>query len=170
MSNAVQPLIDECQRQSENCSYTAASFTIWLRCLCTIRSFCTVAPVVFGALATWKLVSETSTTWAAVFIFLATLIPPAYRASRVEAAIEDYAVLAGEFTNLRDLFRHAALVTSQKGFSELDAESKILLDRLGKARRRMLVPPEWCFKLARRKHRAGHYKHDYDTARQRDPV
>jgi hypothetical protein len=112
------------------------------------------------------LVSETSPAWAAVFIFLATVIPPAYRASRVEAAIKDYTVLAGEFTNLRDLFRYAALVTSQKGFSELDIESKALLERLGKARQRMLVPPEWCFRLARRKHRAGHYNHDYDIARQ----
>ena len=26
----------------------------------------------------------------------------------------------------------------------------------------MLTPPEWCFKLARRKHKDGHYHHDYD--------
>jgi hypothetical protein len=98
---------------------------------------------------------------------LATVIPPAYRASRVDAAIEDYTALAGEFTNLRDRFRQAALVTSRKGIQEFEAESKALIDRLEKARRRMLVPPDWCFKLAQRKHKAGHYTHDYDIE-QRD--
>lgn len=163
MSDAAKALGDECQRQSESCSYTAVSFTIWLRCLCGIRTFATVAPIIFGALATWKVVAENSPTWGAIFVLMATVIPPAYRASRVEITIEDYTGLAGEFTNLRDRFREAALVTARKGLQELEAESKALIERLEKARRRMLVPPEWCFKLARRKHRAGHYTHDYDT-------
>src|SRR5437879_2251345 len=84
MSDAQRALADECNRQSENCSYVAADFTIWLRCLSGIRSFCTITPVVFGALATWKIVAEGSPTSAAVFVLLATVIPPAYRASRVE--------------------------------------------------------------------------------------
>lgn len=162
MSGAADALVDECRRQSENCSYTAVTFTIWLRCLCGIRTCATVAPVIFGALATWKIVAENSPTWGAVFVMLATIIPPAYRASRVETSIEHYTVLAGEFTNLRDRFRQAALVTSRKGLQELEAESKTLIERLEKARRRMLVPPDWCFKLAQRKHRAGHYTHDFD--------
>jgi hypothetical protein len=165
VSDATAEIVHECHRQSENCSYTSAAFTIWLRCLCTIRTFCTLLPIVFGALATWKIVAENSPTSAAVFVFLASIIPPAYRASRVEGAINDYTALAGEFTNLRDRFRYAALVISQKGLSELEAESKLLLDRLEKARGRMLVPPDWCFKRARRKHRAGHYEHDYDAKR-----
>jgi hypothetical protein len=168
MTDVVARLVDECQRQSENCSYTAASFTIWLRCLCTIRSVCTVTPIIFGALATWKIVAETSATWAAVFVFLATVIPPAYRASGVGAAIDNYSALAGEFTNLRDRFRNAALVVSEKGLSDLEDENNALLNRLEKARRRMLTPPEWCFRLARRKHQAGHYQHDYDIDRQND--
>ena len=36
------------------------------------------------------------------------------------------------------------------------------MSRLEKARSEMLVPPDWSFRLARRKHRAGHYRHDYD--------
>ena len=108
MSDASKAIVDECQRQSENCSYTAATFTIWLRCLCTIRFLCTVSPIIFGALATWKIVGETAPTWAAVFVFLTSVIPPAYRASRIEPAIADYTALGGEFTNLRDRFRYAA--------------------------------------------------------------
>ena len=156
-----QALIDECQRQSENCKYTATSFTIWLRWLRCVRTFCVVGPIIFGALATWKLLADVP-TWSAVFMLLTTAIPPAYRASKTDAAIEEYTTLTGEFTNLRDRFRQAALITSQKAFAEFDAEAKTLMDRLEKARRRALTPPEWCFWLARKKHKAGHYIHDYD--------
>jgi hypothetical protein len=164
-----QTLIDECQRQSENCSYTATTFTIWLRWLRRVRTFCVVAPIVFGALATWKLLADVP-SWSAVFMLLTTAIPPAYRASKKDAEIEEYTTLTGEFTNLRDRFRQAALITSRKPFAEFDAEVKVLMDRLEKARRRALTPPEWCFRLARLKHKAGHYHHDYDEARASKPT
>ena len=138
-------LIDECQRQSENCAYTSIPFTIWLRWLQGIRIFCTVLTIVFGALATWKMLAQNSPVWCAVFTLLATVIPPAYSASRTNRAIEDYRTLAGEFTNLQDLFRQSALISSHKSYEEFDAYTKLFLDRLEKARRRMLVPPDWCF-------------------------
>ena len=154
-------LIDECQRQSESCAYTATTFIIWLRFLRGFRAFCFVAPVIFGALATWKVLAD-SPIWAAVFTLLTTVIPPSYRAMKVAKAIEDYTLLAGEMTNLRDRFRQAATVSSHKPFPEFEAEAKPFLDRLEKARSRALTPPEWCFWLAQRKHKAGHYKYDYD--------
>lgn len=52
--------------------------------------------------------------------------------------------------NLRDRFRQAAM---------------LLVDRLEKARNRALTPPEWCFKLAQCKHKAGHYAYYYDKDR-----
>lgn len=69
-------------------------------------------------------------------------------------------MLAGEFTNLRDRFRQAALIGCHKPFPEFEADMKLLFERLEKARGRMLTPHDWCF--ATRKHHAGHYKHDYD--------
>lgn len=155
-------LVDECQRQSENCGYTSTTFTVWLRCLRTLRVVCHTTPVICGALATWKIVAQHSPTWAAVFTLLATVIPPAYRASKTDAAIEEFTVLTGEFTNLRDSFRRAALISSQKPFSAFEEETKPLLIRIEKARQRALTPPEWCFKYARWKHKAGHYHHDHD--------
>jgi hypothetical protein len=156
-------LVDECQRQSETCAYTATTFIIWLRVLRGIRVFCVVAPIIFGALATWKLLANSPAS-SAVFMLLATVIPPAYRASKVDASIDDYTLLAGEMTNLRDRFRQAATIQSSKAFPEFEAAAKPLLDRLEKARARALTPPEWCFKLARKKHKEGHYAHDYDQA------
>jgi hypothetical protein len=162
MTLATPALIDECHRQSENCAYTATTFTIWLRFLHGTRIFCLVAPVIFGALATWKMVAQNSPTWGAIFTLLATVIPPAYVASRTSAGIDAYTTLAGEFTNLRDRFRQAALIWSQKTLPEFEAEVRPLLDRLEKARTHMLTPPEWCFKLARRKQKAGHYDYNHD--------
>jgi hypothetical protein len=155
-------LIDECHRLSEDCAYTATNFTIWLRWLRGIRVIFQVSPIVFGALATWKIVAQTSPTWGAVFALLATAIPPAYRASKTDEAIAEYTTATGEFTNLRDRFRQAALISSYKPFPEFNADTKLLIERLEKARARALTPPEWFFVLARRKHRAGHYHHDYD--------
>lgn len=154
-------LVDECQRQSEGCAYTATTFIIRLRFLRRVRTFCVVAPIIFGALATWQVLAD-SPLLAAVFTLLTTVIPPAYRATKFDKDIEDYALLAGEMTNLRDRFRQAALVSSHKAFAEFEAAAKPLLDRLEKARARALTPPDWCFKLARRKHKSGHYKFDYD--------
>jgi hypothetical protein len=155
-------LKDECFRQSENCAYTSTSFIIWLRVLRWTRTVFWVAPVVCGAIATAKIVAQTSPISAAVFSLLATVIPLAYRATQIDHVIEDYELLAGEFTNLRDRFRQAATVSSQKPFPEFEAEVKPLIDRLEKARHRSLAPPEWCFLLARRKHKANHYQHNYD--------
>jgi hypothetical protein len=62
-----------------------------------------------------------------------------------------------------------ASISSHKPFAEFEADTKPLIDRLEKARRRMLVPPEWCFKLAQRKHKAGHYHHDYDEQQNAAP-
>lgn len=155
-------LIDECERQSENCAYTATSFIIWLRALRWIRTAFLIAPVVCGAIATWKIVAQTSPISTAVFALLATVLPPVYRASKLDKAIEDYEALAGEYTNLRDRFRQLATISSQKPFAEFEADAKPILARLEKARGRALAPPDWTFKLAQRKHKAGHYRHDYD--------
>lgn len=162
MTSPTQELIDECQRQSENCAYTSTTFIIWLRWLKGFRTFCQVTPVIFGALATWKMLAQDAPILGAVFTLLATLIPLAYRATKTDTAIENYSLLAGEFTNLRDRFRYAAQISSQKPFSEFEADTMPLFDRLEKARSPMLTPPEWCFTSAQKKHKAGHYHHNYD--------
>lgn len=155
-------LVDECERQSENCAHTSTSFIIWLRLLRWLRTICVISPVVCGAIATWKIIAQSSTTWAAVFALLATVIPPVYRASKLDQAIGDYETLAGEFSNLRDRFRQLARISSHKLFDDFKSETNPIFERLENARSRPLAPPDWTFKLARRKHKAGHYNHDYD--------
>jgi hypothetical protein len=164
---AQQALIAECERQRETCEYTATTFTIWLRCLKTLKTIFVVAPVVFGALATWKIVEEGAPVWASVFTILATAIPPAYRALGIDKAIDDYTRMSAEFTNLRDRFRQAASIESLKSVVEFDKVTKSLFDRLDKAREKSLTPPNWLFNAARRKVKAGDYRHDFDENRSR---
>lgn len=162
MNDAAQALIDECERQSEGCGYTSTTFIIWLRVLRWVRTACLVLPVICGALATWQILNQRAPLVAALCTFLATTIPLAYRASKTDAAIEDYAKHAGEYTNLRDAFRQAAKISSHKPFAEFEAETKPLIKRLETVRRAVLTPPNWAFLVARSKHKAGHYRHDYD--------
>jgi hypothetical protein len=159
-----EALAAECRRLSQDCAYTATTFIIWLRWLRGIHVICEVSPLAFGALAAWRIVAQSSPIWAAVFTLLATAIPPAYRASKTEAAIRAYVVAAGEFTNLRDRFRQAALISSSKSFPEFEADVAPLIVRLENVRACPLTPPEWFFRLARHKHEAGHYSHDTDEA------
>lgn len=155
-------LYDECMRQSENCAYSAAGFTIWLRMLRRLRAIANIAPVFFGALATWKIIDQHSPILAAVFSFLAATIPLAYRAARIDHAIGDFTAAAGEYTTLRDRFRMVAETRASQPFTEFEVGTEALFARLDKVRALALTPPEWCFLSARRKMKAGHYKHDYD--------
>jgi hypothetical protein len=143
-------------------TFTSTNFLIWLRCLRGIRAVCLVLPVFCGAFATWKILVQASPFWGAVAALAAAIIPPAYRAARIDDVIREYNERSGEFTNLRDRFRYLARVTSHQPFETFDADAKAIIKRLEAARSNPLTPPEWCFRLARRKHKAGHYKHDYD--------
>ena len=111
-----------------------------------------VLPILFGALAAWKVMAD-SPAWAATMVLLATAKPPALRASGIDRAIADYQTLSGEMTNLRDRFRHVVTIESHKSFAEFNTATKPLFDRLEKARARSLTPPEWAFRCARKKPR-----------------
>jgi len=155
-------LVDECHRQFENCRDTAVSFIVWLRALRWAQRTLIVAPIICGAIATWSIVADNSPVVGAVFALLATVLPPVYKASNLDETIGDYETLAGEFTNLRDRFRQLATISALKPFEDFDVESKPIFERMEKARARSHAPPNWTFKLARRKIEAGDYEHDYD--------
>jgi len=163
VTDLTQALVDECEVQRETCEYTAVAFTIWLRWLRNIRAAFLCAPVLFGALATWKLLAQESPIMAGVCAFLAATVPLAYRALEIDRRIEAYTQMSGEFTNLRDRFRQAARVHSLKPYEQFEAEAKPWLDRMQKARQQPLTPPEFAFTHARRKIKAGHYRHETTT-------
>jgi len=160
-----QALVDECNRERENCEFTALSFTIWLRSLRWRRTASMVFPVIFGALATWQIVTQYMPWMAAVLTLLATVIPLVYRASKTDAAIAQFTKLAGTFTNLRDRFRQLAEVGPHKETEVFEKEFAALMVKMEKARLHSETPPERCFKSAQKKIKAGHMSHDYDEAK-----
>jgi hypothetical protein len=82
-----------------------------------------------------------------------------------DSSIKQYAMMAGEFTNLRDRFRLTAEYGSLKPFEEFEAAFNTLHARLEKARARTLTPPHSCFLLARRQWQKGYYKPDEESPR-----
>jgi hypothetical protein len=153
-------LVEECMRQSKNCLYTAASFTEWLRWLKTFRTICLVCPLVFGALATWKIIEQNSPILAAVFALIAATITPIYLTLKVDEAISQYSDLAGEFTNLRDAFRREAGFWKDKSADEFRLAIAPLLERLEKARSHTLTPPRRFFEKAAKQIAEGVYDDD----------
>ena len=95
--------------------------------------------------------------------FIAGLLPSVYSALKIDEHMEECRHLAGEFKNLQDRFRQAALVSSKKPFSEFEHDVKPLMERLEKARSRSVTAPEWCFTRAKRKIKAGDYTFDIDV-------
>jgi hypothetical protein len=159
-------LAQECKRYSESCLYTSTSFFYWLRVLRLAKTTFIVAPLVLGSLAGWNLLTKSEDpNWkiaTAICSLLAGLLPSVYSALKLDDNLQVVSTVAGEFKNLQDRFRMAALVSSKKPFPEFEADVKPLLERLEKARARSLTPPELCFWLAQRKVKSGDYTFDVD--------
>lgn len=159
-------LATECKRQSENCLYTATSFTLWLKFLRCVRVTQIAAALLLGSFAGWKLIeaspSPTVQAAAAIAAFIAALLPTLLAALKVDDRIEDARRLSAEFTNLRDRFRHAALVHSKKPFAEFEKSFGELMDRTEQARAAGLTPPEYFFRSAQKKIKTGDYAFEVD--------
>ena len=159
-------LITECRRQEQSCLYTSTTLYIWLRCARWIRKFFVVAPIILGALATWSILDQPDEgflNWlTAVFALLAGLFPAVFEALKLDTNIDELVRQAAQFKNLQDRFRQAASVASLGPYEEFKAAFDSLIDRMDAARSASATPPEWCFKAARKKIKAGHYEFDCD--------
>ena len=160
-------LIAECRRQEESCLYTSTSLYIWLRCARWIRKVFVVAPIVLGALATWSILDRPDDgllNWlSAAFALLAGLFPAVFEALKLDTNIDELARQSAQYKNLQNRFRQAATVESLGPYEEFKSTFNSLMDRIEAARSASVTPPEWCFKAARKKIKAGHYEFDCDT-------
>src|SRR5882724_5785805 len=137
MASKSTELALECKRLSESCLYTSTSFFIWLRFMRWVKILFIAAPLVLGSLASWKLLAgydlQEVKALTAICSFLAGLLPSVYAALKFDDHLEEAKHLAGEFKNLQDRFRQAALVSSRKPFSEFEADFNSLIERLEQA-------------------------------------
>jgi hypothetical protein len=170
MDSKQEQLALECKRQTENCLYTSTSLFIWLRWLRYLRIAFVAMPLILGSIAGWKLLAsadlQSVKVLVAVCALLAGLLPSIYAALKYDDQLEHCKQLTGEFKNLRDRFRQAALVSSLKTFEEFETDFQKLMDRLEAARAHSYTAPEWCFRLAQRKIKSGDYDYDVDAKEQ----
>jgi len=117
-----------------------------------------MTPIVFAGLASWSIYSsDTNKFLAVIFVCMAGLIPAVYEALKMDDYIGDVKRLAGEFTNLRDRFRQAALVSALKPLPEFDGEFQSLMDRMEQARETGITAPGFCLRIATRHIERGEY-------------
>ncbi|MCB1884567.1 MAG: hypothetical protein KDG89_11335 [Geminicoccaceae bacterium] len=142
--------------------YTSTTFYVWLRFIKIFRA----ALWLFGAIG--SIISASSIIGGGVgypFImgglaFAGVLMPGIVKALQLDTMINEYAVTAGLFKELQGEFRRLANVWSNKPFPEFEAETRKIIEAMNKARVLSLTPPEWCFRLARKKIKNGDYNKD----------
>jgi hypothetical protein len=166
MASKQKELALECKRQYESCLYTSTALFIWLRCLRTLRIAFIILPLIFGSLGSWKLLTTSNFESTKILIslcsFFAGLLPTVYAALKFDTSLECCKQLAGEFKNLQDRFRQAALISSGKSFADFEADFQPLVKRLEAARSHSYTAPEWCFKSAQKKIKSGDYTFEVD--------
>ncbi len=164
--NKSQQLATECRRLSESCLYTSTSFYEFLKYVRFWNKVIPVLSIIFGGLATWKVLQE-NPTWqsklcAGVFALLAGLLPTIYEALKLPHHIDLVERAAAEYKNLQDRFRQAALVSSRKPFADFEINFQALMERLEAVRQFGITPPERFFKYAQKKVQTGDYTFDID--------
>ncbi|MSO71662.1 MAG: hypothetical protein EXQ88_06595 [Alphaproteobacteria bacterium] len=159
-------LVLECRREEESCLYSSTTFYIWLRFLRALRGLLwIVAAVAGGMAASHNLRSDPENkTLSALAALLAVILPGIGNALRLDRTIRDYESAAGKIKNLQGEFRRAAKVCLHKPVVEFDAETRKLFKAMNEARKPSLTPPDFCFWLAQRKIRKGHYRFDADDS------
>lgn len=159
-------LVQECQREFDNCNYTAVSMFIWLRDKRRVKFWFIVLPIIFGGVSTFELAAKSDILWirivAALCAAMAGLIPSLYAALKYDEDLERIKINAAEFGNLRDRFRQCAILSTSKSFKEFEADFQRLMERMEEARRESLTPPERYFKAAQKKIASGDYNYDVD--------
>ena len=124
-----------------------------------------IVPIIFGAFAGWDLLQGQDgevKTVTATLALLAGLVPTIYAALKLDEHLPTAARLAGEYKNLEILFSDLGQLGPTKTFEQFEVEYKQAWDRLEKANAETYTAPEWCFRKARRKIKAGHYS--FETA------
>ena len=149
----------QCKEQWERCLYTSNTLMVWLRTLRIVRVAFVVIPIVFGALASWEILKGNNRFEyiTATMALIAGLVPAIYAALKLDEHLPTATRLAGEYKNLEIVFADLAAVGPHKPFDIFESEYKEARARLEAANSEAYTPPEWCFKRARAKIRAGHY-------------
>ena len=155
-------LTTECKNESESALYTSTSFYIWLRFLREIRAIVWVLAAACSTAAASSVVSGIDGYKALIagITLAGVILPGILKAVALDEAIEAYQTQASKFKIAEARLRRCADVWSQKPIAEFEAEARAAFAELDEARKFSLTPPEWTFRNAQKKIKAGHYKPD----------
>jgi hypothetical protein len=169
ISPANSSLVTECAREEENALYTSTTLMIWLRWLRVIRALLWTGGAAGSIIAASHILQSGdsgSKLLAAGCALAGVLLPAVGRSLGLDSSIKEYGRAAAGFKNLQGEFRRARLIWSHRPFREFEAVARPLFKKMNDGRQLSLTPPEICFRLARRKIKAGHYIHDADEPQQ----
>lgn len=165
MDERTQNLINECKRQQESCLYTSTTLYEWLKSLRFWKTCFVVAPILFGAVATWPLLAHLDAyRWlVGTCALLAAVTPAVYKALDFDVSLEAVGKNANQLKILHDRFRQAWSVSALGPFSEFKQEFDGLMTRRDAAHGASFTPPERFFKRAQAKIEAGRYDFAVDS-------
>ena len=157
-----QAIVDECKRQEESCLYTSTALYTWQKEVRALRVAFIVLPIIFGSIATVRVfVRDPSLDWVvALCAFVAGLFPAIFKALDLDVSVKTIGDSANRFKSLQDRFRQASRIAATKMPDELEAEFKVLMDKMDEARTANPSVPERHFKDAQKKILGGAYSFD----------
>lgn len=164
-ANSSEQLALALKDQAENAKYTAVALYLWVHILNFVSVLFTVAQVVLGALAGWKVLAREDEYFAAICGLGAAILPALLKALRASDHVIKAKAAAAEYTALRDRFERAANIDVGRPFAEFSAVAQPLFDRMDKARREHDAAPEPVFWLAQFKVKLGHLDHDHRSTK-----
>src|SRR3546814_11058571 len=93
MSDMASITAQECRRQQESCLYTSTSMYGWLRSMRRWHKVLVIAPILFGAVASWSILKGIENPWVvwgtAVSGLLAGLFPAIFKALGLDGHIAE---------------------------------------------------------------------------------
>jgi hypothetical protein len=101
--------------------------------------------------------TDSAALLATTLALIAGIAPAVYSALKLDDHLESAKALAGEYKNLEIIFADLEKVSSLKDFPTFEAEYLTARKRLEVANACAYTAPEWCFKKAQNKIKAGHY-------------
>ena len=164
MTPQAQAIVQECKVQAEACRYTAAALYEWLAEASFRNRLWNAVPILLGALASYGVLSNAFPIAASFLALVAGLLPSIYEKLELKAHTGEILAQAGQYKNLENRFRQAAVITALEDDPEsLRVEFGSLMRSIEDIRARPLVVPERHFQAGRVKVKDGRYQPDEET-------
>lgn len=163
-SALLNEVIAESQRQQESCLYTSTALYEWMKEVRVYRVVFIVAPIIFGGVASARILSQsTDYAWlVAICSLVAGLFPAIFKALELDVSIKTIADSAHRFKVLQDRFRQTALIVDGKSDEDVEGEFRVLMERMDDARSASPPIPDRHFRKAQKKISKGNYKFGVD--------